>query len=271
MFRISKIGTLSLILGYIFLYMPIIFLVFFSFISARIPGAGSGFTLMWYQKLFENEVILKAFFTSLKIASFAATIATVIGTCAALATVRYKNFKGRLLFSGMIQAPLVMPEVITGLSLLLMFVTLESFIGFPSKRGVLTVVIGHATLSLSYVYLIVRSRLLDFDYSLEEAAFDLGAKPFKVFITITLPLISKSLMTAWLLAFALSLDDVVLASFLSGPGATTLPILIFSNVRLGVTPEINALASMIVFATTTFIGLAMYLTMRTSKGLLAKH
>lgn len=252
MFRASKMGTSFLILGYAFLYLPIFFLVLHSFNASRIPGVWSEFSLKWYILLFQNETILSAVGTSFKIAAVAATLSTILGTAAALAMVRFKNFKGRILFSGLISAPLVMPEVITGLALLLMFVTLERLIGFPSERGFITVTAAHTTLALAYVYLVVRSRLLDFDQSIEEAAADLGARPITVFTTITLPLIFPNLVTGWFLSFALSLDDVVLASFLSGPGATTLPILIFSNVRLGITPEINALASVII-GTTTFI------------------
>jgi putrescine transport system permease protein len=244
--RTSKSGTTALILGYAFLYLPIIFLVTFSFNESRLPGVWTGFSLRWYTLLFENTALIRAVFTSFQIAAMAATFSVVLGTFAAVAMVRFGNFKGRTLFSGLISAPLVMPEVITGLALLLMFVTFERLIGWPSERGMMTITIAHTTLALSYVYLVVRSRLLDFDRSIEEAAQDLGARPVTVFLTITLPLIAPALFAGWLLAFALSLDDVVLASFLSGPGATTLPILIFSSVRLGVTPEINALASIIV-------------------------
>ena len=242
----SKSGAIALILGYAFLYLPIIFLITFSFNESRLPGVWTGFSLRWYGLLFENAALIRAVLTSFQIAAMAATFSVVLGTFAAIVMVRFGNFKGRTLFSGLISAPLVMPEVITGLALLLMFVTFERLIGWPSERGMMTITIAHTTLALSYVYLVVRSRLLDFDRSIEEAAQDLGARPVTVFLTITLPLIAPALLAGWLLAFALSLDDVVLASFLSGPGATTLPILIFSSVRLGVTPEINALASIIV-------------------------
>jgi putrescine transport system permease protein len=244
--RISRSGTLFLIIGYAFLYLPIIFLVTFSFNESRLPGVWTGFSLHWYSLLFQNEDLIRAVFTSFQIAAMTATLAVTLGTLAAVTMVRFGPFKGRTLFSGLISAPLVMPEVITGLALLLMFVTFERLIGWPSERGMMTITIAHTTLAMAYVYLVVRSRLMDFDRSLEEAAHDLGARPIAVFFAITLPLIAPALLSGWLLAFALSLDDVVLASFLSGPGATTLPILIFSSVRLGVTPEINALASIII-------------------------
>jgi putrescine transport system permease protein len=220
--------------------------VVFSFNESRLPGVWTGFSTHWYSTLFENENLMGSVFISFQIASLSATLAVIFGTLAALAMVRFGSFKGRTLFSGLISAPLLMPEVITGLALLLLFVTLERVFGWPAERGMLTITIAHTTLAIAYVYLIVRSRLLDLDRSLEEAAQDLGAKPITVFFSITLPLMTTALLSGWLLAFALSLDDVVLASFLSGPGATTLPILLFSSVRLGITPELNALASLIV-------------------------
>lgn len=244
--RLSPAGLTALIFGYTFLYLPIIFLVVFSFNESRLPGVWTGFSTRWYQLLFENETLVSAVFTSLRIAATTATLAVFLGTLAAVAMVRGKTFHGRTLFSGLISSPLVMPEVITGLALLLTFVTLERLIGWPAQRGMMTVTIAHTTLAMAYVYVIVQSRLQDFDRSLEEAALDLGAKPLKVFLTITLPIIAPALISGWLLSFALSLDDVVIASFLSGPGSTTLPLLIFSSVRLGVTPEINALATIIV-------------------------
>jgi putrescine transport system permease protein len=244
--RTSYSGTAALIAGYIFLYLPIFFLILFSFNESRLPGIWAGFSTKWYLRLFENEDLIAAVLTSFQIASMTATGAVILGTLAAVSMVRFGSFRGRTLFSGMISAPLVMPEVITGLALLLMFVSFERLIGWPSERGMMTVTIAHITLATAYVYLIVQARLQDFDRSLEEAGQDLGARPVKVFLCITLPLIAPALLAGWLLAFALSLDDVVIASFLSGPGATTLPILIFSSLRLGITPEINALATIIV-------------------------
>ncbi len=244
--RLSLTGMTALVVGYTFLYLPILFLMVFSFNASRLPGIWTGFSLRWYQNLLENETLLAAVFTSIQIAAMTATLAVILGTLAAIPMVRWGIFKGRTLFSGLISAPLVMPEVITGLALLLTFVTFERLIGWPAQRGMMTVTIAHTTLAMAYVYVVVHSRLQDFDQSLEEAALDLGARPLRVFMTITLPIIAPSLIAGWLLAFALSLDDVVIASFLSGPGATTLPLLIFSSVRLGVTPEINALATIIV-------------------------
>jgi len=260
--KISYAGTASLILGYAFLYLPILFLIVFSFNESRLPGVWSGFSLKWYTLLFDNEALLAAVLTSFQIASISATGAVILGTLAAVAMVRSGSFYGRTLFGGMISAPLVMPEVITGLALLLMCVTFERLIGWPAERGVMTVVIAHVTLAMAYVYLIVHARLQDFDHSLEEAAQDLGARPVKVFFKITLPLIAPSLLAGWFLAFALSLDDVVLASFLSGPGATTLPILIFSSLRLGISPEINALATIIVGIVSLGVTIAGFVIIR---------
>src|SRR3989338_1164495 len=263
--KYTTFSLVNLILGYIFLYLPIAFVVIYSFNASRF-SVWQGFSLRWYKELISNEALMNAVLASFKIASISATVAVCLGTLAALVIVRFGAFYGRTLFSGLVSAPLVMPDVITGLSLLMMFVTFERLIGWPSERGIMTVTLAHITLSLAYVYLIVQSRLQDFDISLEEAAQDLGARPFKVFFFITLPLIAPSLFSSWLLAFALSLDDVVIASFLSGPGATTLPMLIFSSVRLGVTPEINALATIIVglvALVVTFTGFMLYKKQRT--------
>jgi putrescine transport system permease protein len=263
--KISRFGISSLFFGYLFLYAPIVYMVIFSFNQSIIPGVWKEFSWRWYETMLQNESLLQALLTSLKIASFAATGAVVLGTMGAVIMVRYGKFRGRTLFSGLISAPLVMPEVITGLSLLLMFVTFERIIGWPSERGVMTVVIAHMTIGTAYVYLIVQSRLRDFERSLEEAALDLGAPPATVFFKITLPIIAPSLLSGWLLSFALSLDDVVIASFLSGPGATTLPILIFSSVRMGITPEINALAGFIVAFISIFVVIAGFVISRKQK------
>ncbi len=260
--RTSYSGTAALIAGYIFLYLPIFFLILFSFNESRLPGIWAGFSTKWYHLLFKNEDLIAAVLTSFQIASMTATGAVILGTLAAVSMVRFGLFRGRTLFGGMISAPLVMPEVITGLALLLMFVSFERLIGWPSERGMMTVTIAHITLAMAYVYLIVQARLRDFDQSLEEAAQDLGARPVKVFFRITLPLIAPALLAGWLLAFALSLDDVVIASFLSGPGATTLPILIFSSLRLGITPEINALAAIIVGIVSVGVTIAGIIMMR---------
>lgn len=265
MHRISRAGTAALIVGYSFLYLPIALLIIFSFNDSVLPGVWTGFSLKWYSALFQNDDLIRAVLTSFEIAAMSATGAVTLGTLAAVSMVRFSRFPGRTLFGGLISSPLVMPEVMTGLALLLMFVSFERLIGWPSKRGMMTVTLAHITLGMAYVYLIVRSRLQDFDRSFEEAALDLGARPIRVFTNITLPLIAPSLMAGWLLAFALSLDDVVIASFLSGPGATTLPMLIFSSVRLGVTPEINALATIIVGIVGSGVALAGFLINRRAK------
>ena len=243
---LSKTSVASLIFGYTFLYLPILTVIVFSFNESRLVTVWSRFSTKWYKSLLSNEGLIDAVLASFKIAAMTATIAVILGTLAAVVMVRFSKFRGRTLFSGLISAPLVMPDVITGLAVLMMFVTFEQLIGWPAYRGVLTITIAHITLAMAYVSLVVQARLQDFDRSLEEAALDLGARPVKVFLVIVLPLILPSLMAGWLLAFALSLDDVVIASFLSGPGATTLPMLIFSSIRMGVSPEINALATIIV-------------------------
>jgi putrescine transport system permease protein len=240
-FRIVTLGF-----GFAFLYIPILTLIVYSFNESRFVNVWGGFSFKWYQSLFENEEMLESAFLSIKIAALTATISVFIGTLAAIALVRFGKFKGRLLFSGLITAPLVMPEVIIGLSFLLLFIGLEALTGWPSNLGFSTITIAHVTLSLAYVVIIIRSRLQSFDMSLEEAALDLGAKPYKVFFKITLPIIMPALLASWLLAFTLSLDDLVVASFVTGPGATTLPMAIYSTIRTGVSPEINALATLIV-------------------------
>jgi putrescine transport system permease protein len=263
--KISKTSISFLFFGYSFIYLPIFYLIFFSFNESKMMGVWSGFSLKWYKKLMENNVLIDAVLTSFQIASITATFAVILGTMAAILMVRFGNFRGRTLFTGLISAPLVMPEVITGLALLLMFVTFERMIGWPSERGMMTITIAHITITMAYVYLMVKSRLADFDRSIEEAAMDLGAKPATVFLKITLPIIAPSLLSGWLLAFALSLDDVVVASFLSGPGATTLPILVFSSVRMGVTPEINALATIIVSIVTLGVLIAALILQKGAK------
>lgn len=244
--HLSKTSIATLILGYAFLYIPILTVISFSFNESRLVTVWTRFSIKWYRALWENEGLGQAVLASFKIAAMTATMAVILGTLAAVVMVRFSNFRGRTLLSGLISAPLVMPDVITGLAVLMMFVTFEQLIGWPIYRGIMTVTIAHITLAMAYVYLVIQARLKDFDRSIEEAALDLGARPLKVFLVIVLPLILPSLLSGWLLAFALSLDDVVIASFLSGPGATTLPMLIFSSIRLGVSPEINALASIIV-------------------------
>lgn len=235
-----------LLLGYAFLYGPIISLIVYSFNESRLVTVWGGFSTKWYGELLQNEALLGAAWLSVRIAALTATIAVVLGTLAALALVRFRRFRGRGSLEVMVTAPLVMPEVIIGLSLLLLFVAMESVIGWPAGRGMTTIVIAHTTFAMAYVTVVVQSRLAHMDLSLEEAALDLGARPLKVFFSITLPIIAPSLIAGWLLAFTLSLDDLVVASFVSGPGATTLPMVVYSSVRLGVSPEINALATIIV-------------------------
>ncbi|WP_146347482.1 ABC transporter permease [Phaeobacter marinintestinus] len=238
--RLSWFNTVSLTLGFAFLYIPMIILIIFSFNESKLVTVWAGFSTKWYGELINNEAFLNAAWVTLKVAVFSSTIATVLGTMAAYVLVRGGRFLGRTLFSGMIYAPLVMPEVITGLSLLLLF------IGIGLDRGVLTIVLAHTTFSMCYVSVVVSSRLVTFDRSLEEAALDLGCSPAQAFRLVTLPIIAPAVISGWLLAFTLSLDDLVIASFTSGPSATTLPIKIFSAVRLGVSPEINALSTIMI-------------------------
>ena len=232
--------------GLAFLYVPMVLLVVYSFNYSKIVPVWGGFSIRWYQRLFESEEVWNALTLSLKIAFVNATFAMLLGTLAGLALVRFGKFKGRTLFGGMITAPLVMPEVITGLSLLMFFISLNEIFGWPAQRGMTTITIAHITFSLAYVAVIIQSRLIGVGQSLEEAAQDLGAKPFRVMFDITLPLLAPGMMAGWLLAFTLSLDDLVIASFVKGPGATTLPILIYSRVKLGLRPDINALATIII-------------------------
>ncbi|MDB5541114.1 MAG: spermidine/putrescine transporter permease [Devosia sp.] len=237
---------LAATLGFAFLYLPIVSLVVFSFNENRLVTVWSGFSLKWYAALFADPQMLGAAWLSLQIAAVSATIALVLGTLCAVALVRFRRFRGKTLLAGMVSAPLVMPDVITGLSLLLLFVAMESMFGWPAGRGVLTVILAHSTLCMAYITVVVQSRLSDLDLSLEEAAMDLGATPVRVFFDITLPIIAPALISGWLLGFTLSLDDLVIASFVSGPGSSTLPMVIFSKIRLGVSPDVNALATIII-------------------------
>lgn len=237
--------------GFIFLYAPIAVLMVYSFNESRLVTVWAGFSTKWYGELFQDDQMMGAVWMSLKIAFLSATAAVMLGTMASVALVRFGRFRGKTLFTGMMTAPLVMPEVITGLSLLLLFVTLSQMIGWPSERGLLTIWIAHTTFNMAYVAVVVSSRLRELDQSLEEAAMDLGANRLVVFFKITLPIIAPALFSGWLLAFTLSLDDLVIASFVSGPGSTTLPMVVFSSVRLGVSPKVNALATILVLAVAT--------------------
>ncbi len=233
-----------LVVGYAFLYVPIACLMAFSFNDSSLMTSWTGFSLRWYVELFQDKALLEAARLSLVIAALTATTAVIIGTWAGYVLARMGRFRGFGLYIGMLSAPLVMPEVVLGISLLLMFVEMSKLFGWPDGNGVFTIWVGHVTLCMAYVAVIIQSRVRDLDRSLEEAALDLGASPLKVFFLITVPLISPALLASWLLAFTLSLDDVVVASFLSGPGYTTLPLEVFSRVRLGLKPEINALATL---------------------------
>ena len=259
--RRSRFLLSMLAFGYAFLYIPLILVIIYSFNDSRIATVWGGFSTRWYGELLRNDLILDAAFLSLRIALTSATAATILGTMAGLALARFGRFKGRTLFSGMISSPMVMPEVITGLSLLLLFVTLQQVTGWPGQRGFSTIAIAHTTFSMAYVAVIVQSRLLSMDESLEEAAMDLGGKPLRVVFDITLPLIAPAMTAGWLLAFTLSLDDLVIASFVSGPGSNTLPMYIFSKVKLGVSPDINALATLIIVAVSLGVLIA-WLAMR---------
>lgn len=261
----SRFVLSMLVFGYAFLYIPLLSVIFYSFNDSALATVWGGFSTRWYAQLLQNRQVLDAAILSLRIAVTSATLATIFGTMAGMALSRFGRFRGRTLFTGMITAPLVMPEVITGLSLLLLFVSLQQFIGWPSQRGFSTITIAHTTFAMAYVAVIVQSRLVAMDQSLEEAAMDLGGRPFRVMFDITLPLIAPAMVAGWLLAFTLSLDDLVIASFVSGPGASTLPMLIFSKVKLGVTPDINALATLIILFVSVGVVLAWMVARRAQR------
>ncbi|MYM86623.1 ABC transporter permease subunit [Rugamonas sp. FT82W] len=250
-------GWLSL--GYLFLYLPIVVLVVFSFNSSRQDMVWSGFSTQWYEALMNDSEIISGFGLSLRIALLTACSSVVLGTFAAFVLNRYQRFAGRTLFSGMVSAPLVMPEVIIGLSLLLMLVSVQKAFGFP-ERGLVTIWLGHTLLGMAYAAVVVQSRLQEMNKSLEEAAMDLGCRPFQVFFLVTLPNITQALGSAWLLTFTLSLDDVVLSAFLSGPGSSTMPIVIFSRARLGLDPRVNAVAALTILVVSIgVIGSSLYM------------
>jgi putrescine transport system permease protein len=261
----SRFIVTVLSFGYAFLYVPLLLVVFYSFNNSSIATVWGGFSTRWYGELLRNDLILDATFLSLRIAITSATAATILGTMAGLVLARFGRFKGRTLFSGMISSPMVMPEVITGLSLLLFFVTLQQITGWPGQRGFSTITIAHTTFSMAYVAIIVQSRLMAMDESLEEAAMDLGGRPLRVVFDITLPLIAPAMIAGWLLSFTLSLDDLVIASFVSGPGSTTLPMYIFSKVKLGVSPDINALATIIIALVSLGVAIAWLAMRRAAK------
>ncbi|WP_454848247.1 ABC transporter permease [Rhizobium binxianense] len=256
MLRWTRFNIVSVVLGFAFLYLPIVLLVVYSFNESKLVTVWGGFSTKWYSSLLNNQALLDAAWVTIRVGLLSATLATILGTMAALTMVRQTRFRGRMLFSGMIYAPLVMPEVITGLSLLLLFVA----IGFD--RGFWTITLAHTTLTMCFVAVVVQSRLLSFDQSIEEAAQDLGAPPVRTFFEVTLPIISPAVFSGWILAFTLSLDDLVIASFTSGPGATTLPMKIYSQVRLGVTPEINAVCTILIGIVTVGVICASLITKR---------
>ena len=249
---------------YVFLYLPIVALIVYSFNDSPIPNLWKGFTLKWYVKLASDDEMLRGLWLSLKIAFFTATSSLVLGTLAAFALVKYRRFTGRTLFSGMVNAPLVMPEVIIGLSLLLMLVSVQKALGFP-ERGAMTIWFGHLLLGMAYATVVIQARLQGLNPQLEEAAMDLGAKPFQVFTLVTLPMIAQALMSAWLLTFTLSLDDVVLSAFLNGPGSTTMPLVIFSRARLGLNPSVNAVATVVITLVAIGTVVASYLIARAER------
>ena len=250
--------------GFVFLYLPIVALVVFSFNDSPVPNVWRGFTLKWYERLASDREIIASLWLSLKIAFLTACGAVVLGTLAAFSLVKYKRFFGRTMFSGMVNAPLVMPDVVVGLSLLLMLVSVQRAIGWP-ERGMMTIWLGHLLLGVAYATVVIQARLRDLNPQLEEAAMDLGARPTQVFWLVTLPMISQALASAWLLTFTISLDDVVIAAFLSGPGATTMPLVIFSRARLGLDPTVNAVATIIVLIVAVGVVLASWMIARAER------
>ncbi|MGE6107119.1 ABC transporter permease subunit [Aeromonas sobria] len=257
--------SLMLVVGLLFIYLPMVIMVIYSFNASKLVTVWGGWSLKWYFGLLDNTQLMTAVMRSLEIAFYTAIAAVALGTVAAFVLTRIPNFKGRTLFGGMVTAPLVMPEVITGLSLLLLFVAMAQLVGWPAERGMMTIWIAHTTFCTAYVAVVVSARLRELDLSIEEAAMDLGAKPWKVFFLITIPMIAPSLAAGGMMSFALSLDDLVLASFVSGPGSTTLPMEVFSAVRLGVKPEINAVASLILLSVSLFTFTSWFLMARAEK------
>ena len=258
-FSFSK---LMLVLGLLFIYLPMLILVIYSFNASKLVTVWGGWSIKWYVGLLDNTQLMGSVMRSLEIACYTAVAAVALGTLAAFVLTRVTRFKGRTLFGGLVTAPLVMPEVITGLSLLLLFVAMAQMIGWPQERGIVTIWIAHTTFCAAYVAVVVSARLRELDLSIEEAAMDLGARPWKVFFLITIPMIAPSLAAGGMMSFALSLDDLVLASFVSGPGSTTLPMEVFSAVRLGVKPEINAVASLILLAVSLVTFLVWFFSRR---------
>ena len=267
--KITRFNVASLALGFAFLYLPIVILVIYSFNASRLVTVWAGFSTRWYAALARDEAFRRAALTSLEVAAMAASLSLLLGGCAGFALHRFARFAGRQLFGFLVLAPLVVPEIILGLSLLLFFVACEGWVGWPHGRGVTTITIAHATFGACFVAVLVRAQLVSFDRTLEEAALDLGARPWTVLIRITLPGIRPALIAGWLLAFTLSLDDLVVASFVTGPSATTLPMAVFSSVRLGVSPEVNALATLFLGVVFILVALAAWLLARSERRRLA--
>jgi putrescine transport system permease protein len=255
--------------GFAFFYVPILSMIVYSFNASRLATVWGGFSTKWYVALLSNDQVIRAAILSLKIALLSATFATILGTMAGIAMARFRRFRGRVLFSGLVTAPLIMPEVITGISSLIFFILMAEWVGWPAQRGFTTVTLAHITFSMVFVTTIVHSRLIRADEAIEEAAMDLGSRPWQVMLDVTLPVIRPAILSGWLLAFTISLDDVVITSFTTGPGNTTLPLLIWSKVKLGVTPDINALATITVVVVGIGVALAGYVMNRAEKRRLA--
>jgi putrescine transport system permease protein len=265
---VNRNGTLLisiLVFGFAFLYIPVLSMMVYSFNGSRLATVWGGFSTKWYVTLWNNAQVWKAMVLSVQIALVSATLATILGTMAGIALARFRRFRGRTLLSGMVTAPLVMPEVITGISMLMMFILMANWIGWPGERGFTTITLAHTTFCMTYVTVIVQSRMLSADRAIEEAAMDLGSRPWQVLKDVTLPVISPAILSGWLLAFTISLDDVVISSFVTGPGNTTLPLLIWSKVKLGVTPDINALATILVCAVGIGVALAGWIMARAER------
>lgn len=251
--------------GFAFFYIPILSMMVYSFNASRLATVWGGFSTKWYVSLFSNKQVLAALILSLKIALLSATAATILGTMAGIALARFRKFRGRVLFSGLVTAPLIMPEVITGISSLMLFIVMADWIGWPGQRGFTTITLAHITFSMVFVTTIVQARMLQADRAIEEAAMDLGSRPWQVMFDVTLPVIAPAVLSGWLLAFTISLDDVVITSFTTGPGSTTLPLLIWSKVKLGVTPDINALATLTVLVVGIGVALSGWLLNRAER------
>jgi putrescine transport system permease protein len=269
--RRSTFLMTALCFGFAFFYVPILSMIVFSFNNSRLATVWGGFSTKWYASLLSNEKVIDALILSLQIALLSATFATILGTMAGITLARFTKFKGRTLFSGLVTAPLIMPEVITGISMLVFFILMADWVGWPSSRGFSTITLAHITFSMVFVTTVVQARMLQADRAIEEAAMDLGSRPWQVMFDITLPVISPAIVSGWLLAFTISLDDVVISSFVTGPGNTTLPLLIWSKVKLGVTPDINALATLMVLTVGVGVITAGIIMTRAEKRRLAEE